>query len=446
MKNKSLLILVLTLTAVMLFFVILSNGRETLQRQDVLQSSAWAPLTGRGDSVRSVDDEVMNPETPFSLKYGRYPATFVYFVVNGGEIPVYSSPDQDRHVIRTAQEREKLSYVETVTIQKPGEGVGESASETDDREEETWYHVYWYVGADGQVISDGSAEGAEKNFGFILEGSAEKRRFRIDAMAGYVKKAEDFMAEGSVAHIVNYKNGNGKPPLYKGKATDAAGNMQSQSAPGYPVLSDKKEFTYLADGTLVKVLEGAVAADGTAGENASGSPCFRKVLCLADGKTYYVPLKYIPRTETLTELTKVVVVDRTNQNEGAFEKIDGSWSCVSFTMATTGTKNQYASPTPLGYYLMIEKRPQFYYTKDGTTEVQGYAPYVLRFCGGAYIHGVPVPYQYRDGKRITPPKKEYSPTMGTIPLSHKCVRNYTSHAEFLYNWYESGKTAVIVIE
>jgi len=41
---------------------------------------------------------------------------------------------------------------------------------------------------------------------------------------------------------------------------------------------------------------------------------------------------------------------------------------------------------------------------------------------------------------------EYSSTIGTTPRSHKCVRNYTSHAKYLWDWSEIGKTAVIVIE
>lgn len=70
-----------------------------------------------------------------------------------------------------------------------------------------------------------------------------------------------------------------------------------------------------------------------------------------------------------------------------------------------------------------------------------------RFNGGAYVHGVPVNYLYSEkGERITPPKIEYSKSIGTVPLSHKCVRNYTSHAKFLYDWYREDETIIIVIE
>ncbi|WP_165445218.1 L,D-transpeptidase [Bacilliculturomica massiliensis] len=456
MKNRTLLTLVLFLTAVMLFFVILHGGRDTLlQRENVLTASAGFPATEMGETIAAVDDEIMDPKTPIQLKYSRYPITYVYFVVDEESIPVYSSPNNDKRVVRQAAQMEKLSYVETVTLEQDGG-------------QEVWYHVFWYENGGGEVLPDGSAEAAEKRFGFIPEGSAEKRRLRVDLMAEYVKKAETFASGGGITHISNYKNGHGRPPQYRGGDQDALGNQRSQSAPGYADPTDKSEFVYLADGTLVRVLEPAVGADGrpvSGGED----PQFRKVLSANDGKTYYVPLAYLPDTEALTELKKVVVIDRNNQNEAAFEKVGGAgpadgtglegeaapmdengpadgWVCVSHTLATTGKSSQYAVPTPLGFYMMMEKRPQFYYYKDGTTQIQGYAPYVLRFCGGAYIHGVPVSYEYKNGKRITPPIKEFSPTMGTVPLSHKCVRNYTSHAEFLSSWYEPGKTAVIVIE
>ena len=49
------------------------------------------------------------------------------------------------------------------------------------------------------------------------------------------------------------------------------------------------------------------------------------------------------------------------------------------------------------------------------------------FTDGAYIHGVPV-----NAPRKT--QIEYSPSLGTTPRSHMCVRNATSHAKFIYDW------------
>lgn len=459
MKHKKLSALVLFLAAVLLFMILLTEGKELiLRRHQIMMASAGAVVRfqdslscGSGAAEcgslasHAADSCIMEPETPVRLQYDRYPLSLVYFVTGEDGTPIYAMPDTGAEQIRRSEAREKLGYAETVwvadgRIENIQMGSGEnSAGQT------VWYRVYWYETAEGCVTPDGSLEGAEKVFGFIPEGGAEKRRVRLDAMAEYIKKADSFVSAGAVTHVSNYKNGNGRPPAYHGQNADAAGTPRSQSAPAYPELENKEEFSYLEDGTLLLILDAAVDASGNSGEGA-GAPAYRRVMDLRDGRPYFVPLKYVPSQESLHALTKAVVVDRKNQNEAAFEKLDGVWTCVSYTMATTGADNAYAAPTPLGYFLMIERRPQFYYYKDGTTEVQGYAPYVMRFCGGAYIHGVPVSYGDRNGKRIKPGIREYSSTMGTIPLSHKCVRNYTSHARFLYDWYEAGQTAVIVIE
>ena len=80
----------------------------------------------------------------------------------------------------------------------------------------------------------------------------------------------------------------------------------------------------------------------------------------------------------------------------------------------------------------------FYY-KDGTTNIEGYAPYASRFTNGAYIHGVPV--NNVKGKII-----EYSSTLGTTPRSHMCVRNASSHSKYIFGWAKPLKSLVIVID
>ena len=441
MKGKTRITIIMALLAIILFFVMLQSGRETLLRRQ--QPSQPVSFTTEEEKeakeetgIQSVDDEGMDPKIAMSLKYERYPLSYVYFVTGEQPVPIYSSPNADKHVLRMTEAGEKLNYLEKVEV-KPAEGA------MTDGGVEVWYHIYWYEDRGGHLTADGSVSDVEKKFGFIREGTAQKRRFELERMAKTIERVQSLVSQGGISHVVNYKNGNGKPPAYKGKDKDAQGNRRSQSAPGYPDLTNPEEFTYLSDGTMVKVLESYV--EGSA-EASGKKEAYRKVLSLFDEKEYYVPIKYIPVENTLNSLEKVIVIDRNNQNEAAFEKNSEGWKCVSYTIATTGTMNAYAVPTPLGYYMVMEKRPQFYYYKDGTTQLQGYAPYTLRFCGGAYIHGVPVSYQYKNGERITPPQKEYSSTLGTVPLSHKCVRNITSHAKFLYDWYEQGRTIVIVME
>ena len=95
--------------------------------------------------------------------------------------------------------------------------------------------------------------------------------------------------------------------------------------------------------------------------------------------------------------------------------------------------------TPLGIFLLQQKKPKMVYHKDGTTENGGFAPWASRFTNGGYIHGVPV--NLPRTKQI-----EYSPSLGTIPRSHMCVRNATSHAKFIYDWAPTEESLVIVIE
>lgn len=360
-----------------------------------------------GDIV-SVDDETKAPSIPISLQYKNYPTTFLYFLVERSKVNLYESPGTDGKILKQVKSGEKLNYIETVTIKSGPDQVS------------PYYHVSWQI--NGETI-----------FGFVEPTEVTKRVFQFDLMEQAIKRAEEYANRGRLTYINNYQNVNGLPPLWQGGTEDAAGTQRSQSAPAYETRDNPNQFVYLGDGTLIRYYY-------SIGE-------FSKIEVVETGKRYFVPAKYIPKGAFLTELSKVIVVDRTNQNEAVFEKIDGVWTLISNTLATTGTTSKYAQPTPLGFYYAIEKRDRFLYYEDGTTKFQGYAPYVIRFSGGAYLHGVPVNFRFtEEGERITPPTIEYSRSIGTVPLSHKCVRNYTSHAKFLYEWYEAGKTIVVVIE
>ncbi len=173
---------------------------------------------------------------------------------------------------------------------------------------------------------------------------------------------------------------------------------------------------------------------------------FYKIITLTFEGNYYVPKKYISFNNSIEKLKKVIVVDRNNQNEGVFELIDGKWNIISYIYATTGEDAKFKEPTSLGYYMAIQTRDRFLYLDDITKKVGGYAPYAIRFSGGAYIHGVPVDVKTELNVPVFQPMQEYLFTIGSVPRSHKCVRNYTSHAKFLYEWIEIGKSAVVVIE
>lgn len=351
---------------------------------------------------------VEEEEIEFDLKYKKYLLSYSYVVADKSNINIRETPFFSGKILKKTSYMEKINYIETVT----GD-YSEKYKSSD------WHHIFW-------------VQGNSRKFGFIYAPLVKLRVFKFEEMLEAIAKIEKEKDGGRIAYINNYKNIAGISPKYRGKEKDAHGNRRDQSAPGYFSLNDMSNFIYIEDGTLLKIIS---SQDG-----------FYKVKLIKDGLEYFVPQKYIPKEKSLSDLTKAVVIDRKNQNEAAFEKKDGKWAVVSYSLATTGANNEYKMETPLGYFYAIEKRDKFIYLNDETKEVEGYAPYAVRFTGGAYIHGIPVKYIFENGKRTDPGKIEYSRSIGTIPLSHKCVRNYTSHAKFLYDWIEIGTTAIIVIE
>ncbi len=347
-------------------------------------------------------------ELVMNIQYNKYEIPTDYLLVLGDGINIREKPSTSAKAIGKAQYFEKINLIAEV------QGEYLEKYKTD-----VWYKVALKV--DGEVQS-----------GYILSVLAEKRQVQFDKMLEAVNKARNEVNNSTSAYITNYKNRVGTAPLYKGSTVDKFGMQRHQSAPAYYEPNLNADFRYISDGVLVSIL--------------AETDSFYKIRSLNFDGEYYVPKKYVSFRESIEELKKVVVVDRKNQNEGVFEFINGKWNLISYTFATTGEKAAYKLPTDLGYYMAIEKVSRFSYLNDVTKQIAGYAPYAIRFNGGAYIHGVPVDYVYKDGNRVDPGIQEYMYTIGTVPRSHKCVRNYTSHAKFLYDWIEIGKSAVIVIE
>ena len=344
-----------------------------------------------------------------NLKYDKHLPAYDYVLLNRSRGNIRQEPTTRSKIVRTAAYFEKLNIIESV------KGQYISSYGTD-----IWYKVFWYK--DGKM-----------QFGYMLSSLGQRRNFQFDKM----KSSMDLL-KGSIdnsdkmGYISNYKNRAGKPPLYKGSTLDKFGNLRDQSAPAYYDLDNKSEFIYLGDGTLFSIIE----------ERGS----YYRVKSLDYDESLWVPKKYVYTKNAPTTLSQVVVVDRKNQNEAVFEWTDLGWQMISYSFATTGANAKYKFETPLGYFMAIERKSKFLYLDDITKEIAGYAPYAIRFTGGAYIHGVPVDYIKTDDQLIDPGHKETLYTLGTVPRSHKCVRNFTSHAQFLYNWVKIGQASVIVIE
>ncbi|WP_010248616.1 L,D-transpeptidase family protein [Acetivibrio cellulolyticus] len=365
-------------------------------------------LVSDEETILKTFESKVPKEVVMNIKYNKYEVPTDYLLILSSEINIREKPSTSSKVIGCAHYFEKVNLIAEVQ----GEFIAKYNTDK-------WYKIALKVG--GKVQN-----------GYILSNLAEPRGFQFNKMFEAVKRAKSEMESNTSAYITNYKNRVGLAPLYNGSTKDKFGILRNQSAPAYYEPNLGANFRYITDGTLVSTL--------------AETDSFYKIRTLNFDGEYYVPKKYLSFRKTIKELTKVVVVDRKNQNEGVFELIDGKWNLISYIYATTGENSKHKLPTDLGYYMAIQKVEKFSYLDDVTKQIAGYAPYAIRFNGGAYIHGVPVDYVLKDGKRVDPGIQEYLFTVGTVPRSHKCVRNYTSHSKFLYDWIEIGKSAVIVIE
>lgn len=263
------------------------------------------------------------------------------------------------------------------------------------------------------------------------------RMFQWDKIKERLTLLESVQAEPAQWGILqNRKNKNGEAPLARNLKRNAYKNLEDpfgveryQGTPFYLLDDLTTPERYGEDGMLVKILAPA---------DSSG---FIKLRSIYFEEDFMVPEKYVKLIDdSVKEFHKVIVVDRTNQNITTLEEESGKWRIRSMNPATTGLHNPpYQYETPLGIFVIQEKKSKMIYLVDGGSEVGGFAPSANRFSNGAYIHGVPV----------NSPRKtiiEYSSTLGTTPRSHKCVRNATSHAQFIFDWAPIEQSLVIVIE
>ncbi|GAU76138.1 SH3 domain-containing protein [Fusibacter sp. 3D3] len=371
-----------------------------------------------------------------NIEYNQYNIGYFYVVAVSNAVNVRQKPDTSSPVVKQLGFYGKMNVFEKVR--------GQHFTKSDSDE---WYRVYWY-------------EKSEIKTGYVYSKIVNFRTFRLDLVKTQIDELVDYFSKyDNMAQISNYKNVNGYAPLYKGKKEDAFGNTRDQSAPLYQSADSSSELRYLPDGLVVDVL-GA--------ENG-----YYKVHVFDHGSEGYVPKKYLSFQNQVEEMNQVIFVDIKNQNISSYQLTEGQWVLKSLSYATTGVEAQFKEPTVPGTYAAIQKKEKFLYLDDKTKELDGYAPYAIRFNGGAYLHGFPVNYRWnkvqelvksaeydaqgvllheavysekRVGSPIDPGLIEYSYTLGTVPLSHKCVRNPTSHAEFLYDWIVLNEAMIVVVD
>lgn len=248
----------------------------------------------------------------------------------------------------------------------------------------------------------------------------------------YIENMQEDTAKWVV--LQNYKNMNREAPLVREfvrnvyrRVADTWGVERYQSVPLYLGSDTLVPERYGRDGTLAHLL----------GEEGS----FLRIHPITLEEEWRVPRRYVKPLADSTVFHHVVFVDRLDQNIATLERVaKGEWKIRSMNPATTGRHAPpYAQETPLGMYVIQQKKTRMVFLKDGSTATGGFAPYASRFTNGAYIHGVPVNVPHTA-------MVEYGSSLGTTPRSHMCVRNATSHAKFVFDWAPLERSLVVVIE
>lgn len=415
----------------------LEIANQIVEEEVASETEAVEPVVYNADGHELVASysEALPENLTVDLKYNKYLVGNDYVVMINGPVNIRKGPSTSYGVLRKGYTYEKFKLIETVR--------GEYYSSFGTNE---WHKIMYYVNG-------------EERYGYVFGGIVAVRHYRFEDAYNKILKMDEMAYGQNIAYISNFRSYKGYAPLYQGKyLEDDRQVLRYQAAPGYFEASTGSEFRYLQDGRLLRI--------------NSYDDNFYYVTTFDTNESYYVPKKYVAFDKQLVNMTQVLMVDLTNQNEIVFEKIDGVWTLVSYSYATSGTLTEHKEPTDPGVYKAILKKDKFLYLDDETKEIAGYAPYAIRFNGGAFVHGFPVNYKLvkeqvvlqeelldEEGNviqervttdkivdRVDPGMIEYSPTLGTIPLSHKCIRNITSHAKFLYDWIRIGEAVVIIEE
>ncbi len=184
------------------------------------------------------------------------------------------------------------------------------------------------------------------------------REFQFDKIKHYLGIIDSIQDGKSTWGVVqNRRNINGKAPLVKEpvnndykRYSDKWGVEQSQSVPLYSLNDTETPERYTEDGSLIKFTP-------TDDKFATAEPIYIT-------GNWMIPEKYIRQLKDSTVFTKVIVVDRTNQNIATFEKVNSKWLVRSMDNATTGLHHPpLQKETPLGIFVIQEKNQKCFIIK-----------------------------------------------------------------------------------
>ena len=465
MKSKKFKIFIIIVLTTMMFGNVFVNntlfGENTVHAEDTNAAVTYDQEAGgyKYAVIEHYDDQWPD-EFPLDLRYeglADYPVWPHYLVnIDGNRQRVYQAPSLDAKGIDSLFYGERCKALELI---------------------ETEFGERWYVFVTKIEGQDYVA--------YIPVESVVKREIRLAEMDKHIDTLIGMNAIGPVVFVENYKHVNGIPPeLPSGEYYDPWGNRRGQSAPGYFSMSLNSEFRYIPDGTLCVIEEivditdikdsdivfnsmgeylpasggaGSINSSNQSAEsiqraleayNENSTPFMTKVYVPSFGISLWVESVYFDMNKVMQGgFGQAIVVDRKNQNIAVYEYNNG-WKVISISYSTTGKSSETAVPTPLGYFMALEKKDIFEYEGEDSGDVEGFAPYAIRFSGGGYLHGVPMLYEFDEKGKKKPVYNytEFIRSIGTVPESHMCVRNFTSHAKFMYDWIAMGSCAVIVFE
>jgi hypothetical protein len=175
----------------------------------------------KGNIIRQFST-FLPPDINMDLRYDKYLTSFDYLLVLDAA-KVRKGPGLDEEVISTFQANEKISLIAEVK--------GEYLEKWDS---DSWYQVAWQ-------------EGEKVKTGFVYAPLGEVRRYQLEKMEEALKYLKGESDKGELAHISNYKDVNGRPPLLNGNAWDEFGYRRSQSAAGYDSPQKGNNFRYIPE-------------------------------------------------------------------------------------------------------------------------------------------------------------------------------------------------------
>lgn len=337
-----------------------------------------------------VEKKVRTNNYTLNLKFDKYfNKDFNYFVYFNRQTALKIQPNSKSKTLKILNKGSRLAYKGKVV----------------DANKNEWYVVLY-----------------NKNIAYIPKNSAVIRAFNWEKAVKLGNAInifiEDTLNEGKNIYYIDVYN---LVPSTDEKS-DKYGNPDNQSIKAY---GEKTSFINLGDRSLFTIVK------------EDSKYIYIKTMSYGD-ELYKIPKKnkrYIKKLDVKDDVNKFIYVDRHSQTQVSIErnKETGLFNVNSVGYVTTGISSGAGFVTPRGIFSVAYTKPVMPYTSDtDEKKIIGDAKYAIRFNGGAYLHGIPSTYDPKESREVR--KKVTASHLGTIPLSHKCVRNEDDSIYYLYKW------------